>query len=127
MFTQDFLSGEMKYFQFGMWSISKSRLHEAPLNETHCGCYLIPVILTEMKFHLGFQMLCKRSPKMKSSERKHLHMLIFHKRKNSRSKDQNKSLYCSISTAMKTYVNRTFFQVESMFHFGSHVKNLLLI
>ena len=45
------ISTEMKYCQFGVWLISYNCLHEIPLNETHCGCYFISVILREMKFH----------------------------------------------------------------------------
>ena len=53
MFTRDFISGKMKYFHFGVWSISNNSLHNATQNETDCGCYFIAVILTEMKFHFG--------------------------------------------------------------------------
>ena len=42
---------------------------------------------------------------MKSSERKHLHMQIFLKIKDSQSKDQNKNQFDFISPAMKTNVN----------------------
>ena len=51
-FTRDFISGEMKYFYFGVWSISCSCLHDTARNETHCGCYFIMVILTEIKFQV---------------------------------------------------------------------------
>ena len=47
---------------------------------------------------------------MKPSERKHLHMLLFHQNKDSKSKDQNKNEFDFISLAMKTIVNRTFSQ-----------------
>ena len=33
VFTRDFISGEMKYFQFGVWSISDSCVLEIPRNE----------------------------------------------------------------------------------------------
>ena len=67
-------------------------------------------ILTEIKFHFGWYVLCKQCPKMKPSERKHLHMLLFHQNKDSKSKDQNKNEFDFISLAMKTIVNRTFSQ-----------------
>ena len=47
-----FISGEMKFFHFGVWSISYNSLHEIPQNEIQCGCNFIAVILTEMKFHI---------------------------------------------------------------------------
>ena len=47
---------------------------------------------------------------MKSVERKHLRMRIFHKNKDSRSKDQDKK--------------RILFHGETKFHFGSHVSTL---
>ena len=34
-----------------VWSISYNWLHEIPRNETHCCCYFILVILTELRFH----------------------------------------------------------------------------
>ena len=41
------------HFHFDVWSISYNRLHDTTRNETHCGCYFIDVILTEIKFHFG--------------------------------------------------------------------------
>ena len=63
VFTRDFISGKVKYFHFGVWSISYNCLHDKNRNETHCGCYFIVVILTEMKFNLGWKNLCKHYPK----------------------------------------------------------------
>ena len=39
MLICDFMSGEMKYFQFGIWSISYNSFHEIFWNKTHCQCY----------------------------------------------------------------------------------------
>ena len=64
VFTWDFISGEMKYFHFSVWSISYNCLDDASQNENHCGCCLIVAILIEMKFRV--------IPEMKSCERKHL-------------------------------------------------------
>ena len=60
---------------------------------------------------------------MKSSERKHLRLRVFHKNKDSWSKDQ--SQFNLISPAMKGNVNRTFFHGEIKCYFGSHVNTLL--
>ena len=49
-FTLHFILGEMKYFQFGVWSIAYNWLHEVPRNGTYCGCYFIAIISTEMYF-----------------------------------------------------------------------------
>ena len=46
--------GEMTFFHFGAWSISYNSLHGIPPNEIQCGCYFIAVILTEMKFSIGW-------------------------------------------------------------------------
>ena len=54
-------------------------------------------------------------PEMKSSEGKHLRMLLFYQNKNSRSKDQNKNELHSISPAIKTNGSRIFFTVEQNF------------
>ena len=53
VFTKDFVSVEIKYLHFGGWSIPNNYFHEIPLDETHCKCCFIVVILTEMKLHLG--------------------------------------------------------------------------
>ena len=43
VFTWDFISGKMKYFQVGVWSISYKSSHEIYRNETrvlfHCGYF----------------------------------------------------------------------------------------
>ena len=72
--TRDLISDEMKYFKFGVWSISYSCLLEIPRNETHCGL---------------FWQKWKQYIQMKSSKT-NLHMYIFNKVKDSTSKDQNK-------------------------------------
>ena len=61
---------------------------------------------------------------MKSYKSKHLRMLIFHKNKDSRSKDQNKNEFHFILTAKKTNVNRFFFHGETKLHFESLVNTL---
>ena len=109
VFTWDFILDEVKYFQFSVWSISFSCLHEIPRNETHFGCYFIVAILTEMKYHFGSKMLCKYYPEIKSSKTKHLRLQMFHKNKHSRSKNQNKIEFHFISPAVETNVNRIFF------------------
>ena len=48
MFTRDFISGEMKYFQFCVWSIFYSCLLEIPRNETHCVLFWITVCSNEI-------------------------------------------------------------------------------
>ena len=58
----------MKYFHFGVWSISYNCLHDTTRNETHCGCYFIAVILTEMKFHFGWWNTMETLPDIKSYE-----------------------------------------------------------
>ena len=63
MLTWDFISGEMKYFHFGVCSISYNCLHDPTRNETHCGWYFIAVILKEMKFHSGHKTPYKHYPK----------------------------------------------------------------
>ena len=63
---------------------------------------------------------------MKSFKRKQLRMRIFHKNKDSRSKDQNKNELHFISPAMKTYINRIFFHDGTKFYFRYHVSTLLL-
>ena len=100
---------EMKYFPFGVSSISYNSLHETLQNETHCGCYFIIVILTKMK------MFNEHYSEMKSFKRKHLRIRILHKNKDI-SKDQNKDEFHFISPAMKTNVNKL----------GSRVNTLLL-
>ena len=40
----DFISGEIRFFQFGLWSIFYSRLHEILRNEAHYGCYYIAIL-----------------------------------------------------------------------------------
>ena len=52
---------------------------------------------------------------MKSSERKHLRMLLFHQNKDSRSKDRNKNEFNFISVAMKTIKKHNFFTVKQTF------------
>ena len=65
--TWDFISGKMKYFHFGFWSISYNCLHETTQNGTHCGCHFIAVILAEMNFFFFFisgdKTSCKHYPK----------------------------------------------------------------
>ena len=53
VFTWDFIPGEIKYFHFGVWSVSYNCLHDTSQNENHCGCYFIDVILIEKKFPSG--------------------------------------------------------------------------
>ena len=89
VFKRDFILGEMKYFQFGVWSISYNCLLAIPRNETHCGL---------------FWQKWKQYIQMKSSKT-NLHMQIFHKVKDSTWKDQNKQFHF-ISPAMKTNVNK---------------------
>ena len=57
-------------------------------------------------------------PEMKSSEGKHLRMLLFYQNKDSRSKDQNKNEFHSISLAIKTNGSRIFFTAEKNFIWG---------
>ena len=57
-------------------------------------------------------------PEMESSEGKHLHMLLFHQNKDSKSKDQNKNKFHFISVAMKTVKNRFFFTEKQTFISG---------
>ena len=47
VFLWDFILRELQYFQFRGWSVCYNCLHGIPRNETHCGCLLIAVILTE--------------------------------------------------------------------------------
>ena len=53
VFTWDFIPGEIKYFHFGVYSVSYNCLHDTSQNENHCGCYFIDVILIEKKFPSG--------------------------------------------------------------------------
>ena len=55
---------------------------------------------------------------MKSSEKKHLCMRIFHKSRDSRLKDQNKKEIYFLSPAMKTNVNEFFFMAKLSFISG---------
>ena len=52
-FGKNFISGKIKYFKFGAWSISYNCLHEVHQNEVYCGCYFTAVIWIEMQFHFG--------------------------------------------------------------------------
>ena len=45
VFARDFILGEMKYFQFGVWLIFYNCVHKMPQNETHCVFYFNAVIL----------------------------------------------------------------------------------
>ena len=69
-------------------------------------------------------MLYKHYMEMKSSETKHLHMRVFHKNKDGRSKDQNINEFNSMSPALKSNVNIFFFHGETNFHFMSPVSAL---
>ena len=53
---------------------------------------------------------------------KYLCMLLFHRNKDSRSKDQNKNEFCFISPAIKTIVNRVFLMVFSRVFFFYYSK-----
>ena len=53
-------------------------------------------------------MLSKHQPVMKSFKMNHLFMTIFHKNKDTRSKDENKNEFYSILPATKTNVNINF-------------------
>lgn len=44
--------GEMRYFQFGFWSVSYNCLHKIPQNETHCALFHCGH-LTRIKFLSG--------------------------------------------------------------------------
>ena len=63
VFTRDFISGKVKYFHFGVWSISYNCLQDTNRNETHCGCYFIVVFWQKWNFILGDKILCKHYPK----------------------------------------------------------------
>ena len=65
---------------------------------------------------------------MKSSEKNLLRMRIFHRNKDSRSKDQEKNEFHFISPTVKTNLNRIFFMekrhfISGNFHFRSPVSN----
>ena len=83
-------------------------------NESHCWCYFIAVILTEMKFHFGWCYV-NTTPKMKSPKRKNLCMWIFHKKKYIRPKDQNKNRFHFILPALKTIIDRFSFLAKPNF------------
>ena len=52
---------------------------------------------------------------MKSSERKHLRMLLFLQNKDSRLKDRNKNKFHFISVAVKTIEKHNFFTAKQTF------------
>ena len=97
-------------FSFRSWSIPYNCFHDVPQNETHCGCYFMAVILTEIKFHFVLCMLHKHYLEMKSSEREHLRMRIFHKSKYSWLKFQNK--------VSENQSKQNFYYGETKLHFG---------
>ena len=130
MFTWDFISGEVKYFCFGVWSISYNCLHDTTRNKTRCWCYFIAVILTEMKFHFGWWNIIKILPEMKSYKRKHRPCVskndwLLLNRSFISGHPRNEIRF--ISPAMKSSVNRNYFMVDwhfvsgRRFHFRSHV------
>ena len=51
---------KMKYFHFGVWSISYNCLHDTARTETPYRCFFIAVILTEMKKNLGEKISSKQ-------------------------------------------------------------------
>ena len=57
-------------------------------------------------------MLRKHYPEVKSSVKRHLCMQIFHKNKESRSRDQNKHDFNFVLLAMKAIINRPFFMIS---------------
>ena len=80
--TWDFISGKMKYFHFGFWSISYNCLHETTQNGTHCGCHFIAVILAEMIFFFFFSFPeIKHHVNTTQNEIIGMHMRLFHQNK----------------------------------------------
>ena len=126
----------MKYFYFGVWSISCSCLHDTARNETHCGCYFIMVILTEIKFQVikyhvnntRNEIIWKETFAICTCENKNDWLLV-----NGRFISEHSwNEIHFISPAMKSYVNRITFMVgwnfiSGIFHFESHVNTLKLI
>ena len=78
-FTWDFISGEMKYFQFGIWSISYN----------YCGHF------DRNKFQFGDEMLYNHYPETRTSERKHLRMSVFRQTRDGTPKDKIKMNFIS--------------------------------
>ena len=64
MFTWDFISGEMTFFQFGIPLISYNCLHENPRNEAHCaaGVIFLRSLWRKLYFISSDKMLCKHYP-----------------------------------------------------------------
>ena len=112
----------LKYFQFDVRWISCNYLHEKNQNETHSGCYFLPVILTEIKFHFWGYVLF-RYPKIKLFERKHLPMLLLHQAKIADQKIQTKMNFISFLSQWKL-LKTEFFHGETNFPFGSHLNTL---
>ena len=63
MFTWDFISGEMKYFHFGVWSISYNCLHDQPELKLVAGLISLGSFWQKWNFILGHKISCKQHSK----------------------------------------------------------------
>ena len=124
--------GEMKYFHFGVWSISYDCLHDTTRTKTRCGCYFIAVIWQKWNLISGDKILCKQYPKWNHIKgnicacvSKNDWLLL----NGPFISDLPRNEIHFNSPAMKSNVNRIPFMVgwnfiSGRFHFGSHVNTL---
>ena len=129
MFTWDFISGKMKCFQCGVWSISYNNLHDTTQNETHCRCFFHcdHIDENEISFRV-IKMSCKSYPKWNHMKgnictcvNKNDCLLL----NGPFISDHTQIEIHYILPAMKSVADRIYFAmrwnfVSSRFHFGSH-------
>ena len=128
MFTRDFISGEMKYFHFGVWSISYNCLHVQPEVKLVVGV----ISLRSFWQKWNDKISCKHNLKWNHMKGNICTCVNKNDWLNGPfiSDHPRKEIYF-ISPAMKSNVNRISFMVGWNFVsgrlcFGSHVNTLLI-
>ena len=120
----------MKYFYFGVWSISYNYLHDTTRNETHCGCHFIAVIVTN--FISCDKILCKHYPKWNYMKGNICACFYFIKTKMIGFHWMGRFFRNTWNEILphfarnEKYCKQNLFYGGLKFHFGSHVNTLLI-
>ena len=131
----DFISGEMKYFHFGVWSISYNCLHVQPEMKLIASVISLWSFWQKWNFITGYKISCKHYPKwnhMKANICTCVNKSDWLLLNGPFISDHPRNEIHFISVAMKSNVNSIFFMVgwnfaSRRFRYGSHVNTLLVI